>query len=392
MNLHEFQAKEILARRGVRVPAGRIAWSAEEAEAVARELAAQRFAVKAQILAGGRGQAGGVKFAATSDTVRSAAQSLIGSTLVTRQTGPEGRKVKRVYVEEAVSTSRDIYVAALVDRRAGCPMLIGVSEGGEDVEERIARDENAVRRLPLPLDGSQPAEDDLRDFAASLVGQDGPVEKAVDILRVLASALGELDATLIEINPLALTKGGDLIVVDAKLTLDDNALFRHPDLQALRDEDEQDAVEFEAQRHDINFVRMDGDIGVVVNGAGLALATHDMLRDAGGAPANFMDIRTTATSLQIAKGIGLLLANPGVKVLLINVHGGGMTSCDTIVEALSIAMRWSGRRVPVVFRAAGQNAGYAEKMMVDRRIPHEAAKTIQDAVRLAVAQAGKRAA
>ncbi|ESR26712.1 Succinyl-CoA ligase [ADP-forming] beta chain [Lutibaculum baratangense AMV1] len=376
----------------MRVPAGRIAWSAEEAEAVARELAAQRFAVKAQILAGGRGQAGGVKFAATSDTVRSAAQSLIGSTLVTRQTGPEGRKVKRVYVEEAVSTSRDIYVAALVDRRAGCPMLIGVSEGGEDVEERIARDENAVRRLPLPLDGSQPAEDDLRDFAASLVGQDGPVEKAVDILRVLASALGELDATLIEINPLALTKGGDLIVVDAKLTLDDNALFRHPDLQALRDEDEQDAVEFEAQRHDINFVRMDGDIGVVVNGAGLALATHDMLRDAGGAPANFMDIRTTATSLQIAKGIGLLLANPGVKVLLINVHGGGMTSCDTIVEALSIAMRWSGRRVPVVFRAAGQNAGYAEKMMVDRRIPHEAAKTIQDAVRLAVAQAGKRAA
>lgn len=391
MNLHEFQAKEILARRGIPVPVGRIAWSAEEAGSVARELDAQRFAVKAQILAGGRGEAGGVKLAATSDSVRSAAAEMLGSTLVTRQTGPQGRKVQRVYVEEAVVTERDIYVAALIDRRAGAPMLIGVAEGGGDVEDRIVRDESAVERLPLPFDGSLPDAEALKGFAAKLVGEDGPVEKALDILRVLVTSLHELDATLIEINPLALTKTGDLVVVDVKMSLDDNALFRHPDLQALRDEDELDPVEFEAQRHDINFVRMDGDIGVVVNGAGLALATHDMLRDAGGNPANFMDIRTTATSLQIAKGIGLLLSNPAVKVLLINVHGGGMTSCDTIVEALSVAMRWSGRRVPVVFRAAGHNATYAQKMMVDRRIPHEQAKTMAEAVERAVAIAAGRA-
>ncbi len=392
MNLHEFQAKEILARRGVPIPTGRIAWSAEEAETVARELAAQRFAVKAQILAGGRGEAGGVKLAATSDTVKNAAAGMIGSTLVTKQTGPQGRKVRRVYIEEAVPTERDIYVAALVDRRAGCPMLIGVAEGGGDVEERIHRDESAVERLALPLDGSPPQRDELEAFARKLVGADGPVEAAVKIFTSLVSTLHELDATLIEINPLALTKSGELVVVDAKMSLDDNALFRHPDLEALRDEDELDPVEFEAQHHDINLVRMDGDIGVVVNGAGLALATHDMLRDAGGRPANFMDIRTTATSLQIAKGIGLLLSNPAVKVLLVNVHGGGMTRCDTIVEALSVAMRWSGRRVPIVFRAAGHNADYALKMMADRRIPHEPTRSMADAVKRAVAIAGERGA
>ena len=168
------------------------------------------------------------------------------------------------------------------------------------------------------------------------------------------------------------------------MTVDDNALFRQPELQALRDEDEIDEQELEAQRHDLNFVRMEGNIGVVVNGAGLALATHDILRDAGGAPANFMDVRTTAMSQQIAKGIGLLLADPGVKAILVNVHGGGMTSCDTIVDAIQIAMRWSGRKLPIVFRAAGQNADHARWMMADRRIPHEVAASITAAARRAV--------
>jgi succinyl-CoA synthetase beta subunit len=251
------------------------------------------------------------------------------------------------------------------------------------VEERLRRDpENLVR---LPLQGTNPPSDaELRRFAEALGLAGTLADEAVGLLAALARAFVELDASLIEVNPLCVTSDGRLVALDVKMIVDDNALFRQPDLQTLRDEDEIDALELEAQRHDLNFVRMDGNIGVVVNGAGLALATHDILRDLGGAPANFMDIRTTAMSLQIAKGIGLLLAAPAVKVILVNVHGGGMTSCDTIVEAIQIAVRWSGRKVPIVFRVAGQNADYARKMMVDRRIAHEVATSISAAARRAV--------
>ena len=199
---------------------------------------------------------------------------------------------------------------------------------------------------------------------------DGLADQAVALFGALARAFVELDASLIEVNPLCVTGDGRLVALDVKMAVDDNALFRHPELQVLRDEDEIDALELEAQRHDLNFVRMDGDIGVVVNGAGLALATHDILIDAGGRPANFMDIRTTAMSQQIAKGIGMLLADPAVKAILVNVHGGGMTSCDTIVDAIQMAVRWSGRKAPIVFRAAGQNAEHAD--LDDVRPPHRA--------------------
>jgi succinyl-CoA synthetase beta subunit len=386
MNLHEFQAKEILARRGVPVPTGQVAWTAEEAARVAREIAASRFAVKAQILAGGRGEAEGVRLAATSDAVREIAGHMLGSTLVTAQTGPEGRAVRRVYVEEAVTSERDVYLAVIVDRLEGRLLLIGARQGGEDIEARIERQPQTLERLPLTA-GSLPDDDALRDFAGRL-GFDGALrDQAVELCRGLIEALFELDASLIEINPLAVTRDRGLVALDVKMTLDDNALFRHPDLQALRDEDESDPVEMEAQRHDLNFVRMDGDIGMVVNGAGLALATHDMVVDAGGRPANFMDIRTTAMSLQIARGVGLLLADPRVKAILVNIHGGGMTRCDTIVEALHIARRWSGRSVPMVVRLAGQNADYARGMLADRQIPHEIAGDMAEAARRVVALA-----
>jgi len=382
MNLHEFQAKTILARRGMPVPAGQIAWTPDEATRVAGEIGGSRFAVKAQILAGGRGQAGGVKLADAVDQVGLIAAGMLGSRLITAQTPSVGRIVRRVYVEQAVTCAREIYVGLLVDRSEGRIVLLGTSHGGEQVEELSRRDPKGLVRLAFH--GANPPSDaDLRQFAEA-VGLTGSLaEEAAGLLAALASAFVELDASLIEVNPLCVTKEGRLMALDVKMVVDDNALFRQPDLQTLRDEDEIDALELEAQRHDLNFVRMDGNIGVVVNGAGLALATHDILRDMGGAPANFMDIRTTAMSLQISRGIGLLLADPAVKVILVNVHGGGMTSCDTIVEAIHIAMRWSGRKIPIVFRAAGQNAEYARKLIVDRRIAHEVAPSISAAAQRA---------
>jgi succinyl-CoA synthetase beta subunit len=308
---------------------------------------------------------------------------MLGSRLITAQTPSAGRSVRRVYVEQAVACAREIYVGVLVDRNEGRIVVLGAAQGGAEVEELLRRDPKSLVRLALP--GTNPPGDaDLRQFAKALGLTGSLAEEAVGLLAALARAFVEFDASLIEVNPLCVTKEGSLVALDVKMVVDDNALFRQADLQPLRDEDEVDALELEAQRHDLNFVRMDGNIGVVVNGAGLALATHDILRDMGGAPANFMDIRTTAMSLQIAKGIGLLLADPAVKVILVNVHGGGMTSCDTIVEAIHIAMRWSGRKIPIVFRAAGQNAEYARRLIVDRRIAHEVALSMSAAARRAV--------
>ncbi len=386
MDLHEFQAKAILARYGVPVPAGQIAWTADEAARIAAEMGWPRFAVKAQILAGGRGEAGGVKFTHSPDGVRACAAGLLGTRLVTAQTSGAGRSVRRVYVEQAVECQREIYLGVLLDRSDGRVVLLGSREGGEQVEERMRNAPESLTRLALE-GTAEPAAEDLRRFAGSLGLEGGIAEQAARLCTALTRAFVELDASLIEINPLCVTQDGRLMALDVKMTVDDNALFRQPELQVLRDDDDLDALELEAQRHDLNFVRLDGDIGLVVNGAGLGLATLDILRGAGGAPANFMDIRTTAKSLQIAKGIGLLLAEPKVRAILVNVHGGGMTSCDTVVEAIQFAMRWSGRKVPIVFRAAGQNADYARRMMVDRRIPHEVAGNITAAARRAVALA-----
>ncbi len=383
MNLHEFQAKAILASRGVPVPAGQVAWTPDEAARIASELTGPRFAVKAQIQAGGRGEAGGVKLAESIERVREIAAGMLGSKLVTAQTQAVGRSVRRVYVEQAVACQREIYVGVLVDRNAGEIVLLGAREGGEQVEALLQREPERLHRLALKGTAA-PEEAALRRFAETLGLEGALAEEAIRLFGVLIATFVELDLSLVEINPLCVSEGSGLMALDVKMAVDDNALFRQPELKALRDDDESDEQELEAQRHDLNFVRMDGDIGVVVNGAGLALATLDILRDAGGRPANFMDIRTTAMSQQIAKGIGLLLADSRVKAILVNVHGGGMTSCDTVVDAIQIAMRWSGRKVPIVFRAAGQNADHARWAMADRRIPHELAGSIGDAARRAV--------
>ncbi|MGI9384111.1 MAG: ADP-forming succinate--CoA ligase subunit beta [Methyloligellaceae bacterium] len=379
MNLHEFQAKDILVGYGLPVPAGAIAETADDAVAVARKIAAARFAVKAQVHAGGRGRAGGVRMVDTYDAVRAAAAELLGTRLVTEQTGAEGRTVGKVYVEAAVEAEQVLYVAVLVNRDQGAVALIGAKAGGEDIEERAARNPGIIEEMLLAPDGSGRVAD-FNDFARRL-GLKGNVAKEAGVLfKSLATAFVELDASLIEINPLAITANDDLLALDVKMIIDDNALFRHADLDGLRDVDELDPVELKAQESEINYVQMDGDIGVVVNGAGLALATLDLLRDAGGVPANFMDIRTTATSLDIARGFDLLLENENVRAVLVNVHGGGLQRCDTVAEGIGISMKRSGRARPIVLRFAGNNADYGRTLLGNYGVAYTQADDMADAV------------
>jgi succinyl-CoA synthetase beta subunit len=389
MYLSEHQAKEILSQYGIPIPEGGLARTAEEAEARARGLSGSRFVVKAQILAGGRGLAGGVKFAATPSGVRDAAQGLLGQWLVTEQTGPEGQEVRRVYVEGAVDDRRSIYLAFTVDEASAAPVLLGSRIGGVEFEAATRRDPSLVASLPLPADGAFDGLE-LADFFAA-IGVEG---SAADGVRAVAEAATRAaiatDALLVEINPLAIAPDGRATAVDAKMVIDDNALYRHPEFEAIVREGFRDEYERIGRENEINFVKMQGNIGVVVNGAGLGLETNDMIVDAGGRPANFMDIRTTATSIQIARGIDVLLQDANVSVILVNVHGGGMTVCDTVAEAINFAYARSQRKVPIVFRAAGQNAAWALKIMRDRRLPFEQVDGMGPAVARAVAIAGGR--
>lgn len=351
MLLHEFQAKRLLVDYGLPIPRGAVALTPEEAEAVARDLGGDRIAVKAQILAGERLDAGGVKIVHGPAMARAAAADMIGRKLVTAQTDAEGETVRRVYVEEGIQVARSIHLALLVDPSAGGIVAIGSDAGGAGIEQRAARGEITQERLALPLSGAID-----REALSGFLSRIGLDASAAPLVEGLRRAFVELDASLIEINPLAVTASGDLKALDVKMIIDDNALFRHPELASLRDQGDGGRKTLSAHRDQLNFVQLDGDIGLVSNGAGLGLATLDMVMAAGGKPANFMDVRTTAKSLDIAHGFALLLDNPKIRTLLINVHGGGMQSCDTIAEGLGIALRRSGRKVPIVVRLAGQNA------------------------------------
>jgi len=384
MNLHEYQAKGILSGYGVSVPAGEVAETAASAEGVARKLPSKRYVVKAQVHAGGRGRAGGIKIVDSVAAVGKAAVELLGQTLVTEQTGAEGRTVKTVYVEEAIEVKRDVYVAVLVDPQTGKVALLGSRQGGEDIEERAAANPEIIKTLFLKPDGTAQS-GAFEDFAAQLDLTGKLANKAASLFRGLAKAFVEQDASLVEINPLAVTSAGELLALDVKMVLDDNAMFRHPDNAEMQDKDELDPVEMKAQANEINYVRMDGDIGVVVNGAGLALVTNDMLSDAGGVPANFMDIRTTASSLDIATGFDLLLTNTNVKAVLVNVHGGGMQRCDTIAEGIGISMKRSNRNVPIVLRFVGNNADYGRTLLGNYGIDYIEAQDMGDAIESVVA-------
>lgn len=396
MELLEFQAKELLARFNIAVPRGRVADSPADAQRIASRLGFARFAIKAQVFAGNRGAAGGVLFAASPEGVRATAEMLLGRRLVTTQTGPQGETVRWIYIEEAIEALRSLYVSVLLDREAGEFVLLASEAGGVDLESRAALDPELIVRERLVLARDRAEGELLR--TAERIGLKGAVAaQAARLFANLARLAATLDATLVEVNPLALTADGRLVALDAKLAIDDSALFRHPALAALRaaiQVEEGDPQELAADRHQLNYQKMDGTIGVVVNGAGLALATLDMIVEAGGRPSNFMDIRTTASSIDVAYGFELILGNPNVRVVLLNVHGGGMQRCDTIAEGVGIAIRRTGRSLPLVVRLAGNNAEFARTRLQSYGIRFEEGADMHDAVTRAVAlsRGGRQAA
>lgn len=383
MLLSEYKSKELIRQFGLAIPEGRIATSPDEAEARSREIGSEKYVVKAQIAAGGRGLGGGIRFAATPSSVAEEAKRLLGTRLVTAQTGPEGEEIASVYVEAALTLKESYYIGLALDPRSGTPLLLASDQGGVEFEERARMDPDAVKTLALT------GQDDERGAVAEFLGGLGMTDgAAVDAVLAAKRAFVETDMLLLEINPFAKTATGDWVAIDAKISLDRNAAFRHPEFETLASDDELVGIEREAQKSDINLVKLDGNIGVVVNGAGLGLATNDMIVDAGGDPANFMDIRTTAKSFDIAKGVDLILSDPNVKVVLLNVHGGGMTVCDTVAEGVAFAYMRAKNQPPVVARLAGQNADYGHKILKERsRARVETFGTMSEAVKRAVALA-----
>ncbi len=389
MNIHEYQAKELLAKSGVAVPAGAVAYTAAEAVDAAQRLGGNAWAVKAQIHAGGRGKAGGVRLARSADEVAAAARALIGHTLVTHQTGPEGRAVKRVYVEAACDIARELYLALSIDRRLGRITLIGAAEGGMEIEELAARAPEKILRLAIdPASGLSPFHARRLAFGFGLSGTQ--IGAMVGLVGALYRAFTELDAALVEINPLVVTGSGELIALDAKIGFDDNALFRHPEIEALRDEDEEDPIELEAGKHALNYVKLDGNIGCMVNGAGLAMATMDIIKLYGGSPANFLDVGGGATRERVIVAFKLILSDPNVEAILVNIFGGIMR-CDVIAEGIVSAAREVNLHVPLVVRLEGTNVELGRRILSQSGLPLLAAENFEDAARKVVAAAREAA-
>ena len=390
MNLHEYQAKELLKQYGVAVPLGAVASTPDEAADVAKKLGGSSFVVKAQVHAGGRGKAGGVKMAATPKDVAEAAAKMLGTRLVTAQTGAEGKEVRRVYVEEARDVAKEIYLAALVDRSLGRVAFLASAEGGADIEEAAARAPGNILKLVVdPEPGLE--DDDARKLAADLGLTGLQADAAQSAMMAMYKAFIENDASLIEINPMAVTAKGDLVALDVKMIVDDNALHRHPEWEKLWDEADVDAEEIEARRFELNYVPMDGDIGVMVTGAGLALGLLDLIKDRGGNAADFMDVRPVATREQVAGGIKMLLANPKVKAVLVVAIGGGVLRCDTIAEGIALACKEAGGHVPVIVRVAGTAKELAELALRNQGVDVIFADDLADAADKAVAAAKGKA-
>ena len=383
MFLMEHHAKALLRRNGVATPKGKVAGTPGEARNVAEALGVGGFAVKAQIGAGGRGLAGGVRFARGPADAERCAAGMLGNRLETAQTGARGEIVGKVFVEERVEIERMFYLAVLIDQNTAEPVLLVSSAGGVDFEKAAAASPDLVKHVPLNgVDWQRRTE--LTDLLGSVGLSGSAAESAATIVEGAIRTFHDNDALLIEINPMAITPGGDAVAIDAKIVVDGNALPRHVELEALVSEAAIEESERLAQANNVNFVELDGNIGLVVNGAGLGLATLDLVVKMGGRPANFMDIRTTAGSFQIAKVVQMLLERRSLKAMLVNVHGGGMTVCDTIAEALNFAYSRTGSSIPIVYRAAGQNAPWALSIMKDRRLPFCPYETMTQAVGAAV--------
>ena len=392
MKIHEYQAKEILRKFGVTTPRGIACFSVDEAVAAAHSLGGKVWVVKAQIHAGGRGKGGGVKLARSIDEVRQHAGQILGMMLKTHQTGPQGQKVRRLLVEEGADIKKELYLGMVVDRGTQRVCLMASSEGGMDIEEVAAKTPGKIHKVFI--DPASGLTDSESDAVARKIGiPEASLAQARPALQGLYKAFDETDASLAEINPLILTGGGDVIALDAKMNIDDNALFRHPDIVAMRDFDEEDPAEIEASKFDLSYISLDGNIGCLVNGAGLAMATMDITKLYGGSPANFLDVGGGATAEKVTEAFKIMLKNPHVKAILVNIFGGIM-KCDVIAEGIVTAAKQVKLSVPLVVRLEGTNVDLGKKILADSGLPIISGSNMADAaakVVKAVAGAAKAA-
>lgn len=386
MNIHEYQAKQLLAKFGVAVPRGGVAYTPEEAEKVANELGGPVWVVKSQIHAGGRGAgrfkgnengAGGVRVVKSVADVKSNAGEMIGATLVTKQTGPEGKEVSRVYIEEGCDIKRELYLSLLVDRDTSRVTVMASTEGGMEIEEVAEATPEKIITIAIdPVTGLQGFHARRIAFALGLEGDQ--VKSAVKFLSAMYKAFTDLDAAMVEINPLVITGSGDVIALDAKMGFDDNALFRHKDVAELRDESEEDASELEAAKYELNYVKLDGSIGCMVNGAGLAMATMDIIKLYGSEPANFLDVGGSATKERVTAAFKIILSDPNVEGILVNIFGGIMR-CDVIAEGVVAAAKEVSLHVPLVVRLEGTNVDLGKQILADSGLPITSADNLADA-------------
>jgi malate-CoA ligase subunit beta len=383
LDIHEYQAKELLAGFGVAIPRGGVAYSPEQAVYRASEIGGARWAVKAQIHSGARGKAGGIKVCTSEDEVRQAAKALLGKRLVTHQTGPEGRVVHRLYVEAAVPIEREIYVGLVLDRKSERIMVVAAPQGGMEIEE-IAKDspDTIIRAVVEPAVGMTPFQ--AREIAFALGLDAAQVNRCATALLGCYRAFRDLDATMVEINPLVLTKDGTLLALDAKMTFDDNALFRRPEVSELRDYAEEDPRESQAAEYGINYVALDGEIGCIVNGAGLAMATMDLIQHAGSSPANFLDVGGGASPEKVTNAFRLVLADPKVRAILVNIFAG-INRCDWVAQGVVQAVRELKPSVPLVVRLAGTNVEEGRGILIESGLPMVTADTLTEAAQKVVA-------
>ena len=386
MNLHEYQAKELFGQYGITVPQGRVVASVGEAERAMQAVGGQRWVVKAQVHAGGRGKAGGVKLVDGVDQLKQAVDTLLGQHLVTHQSGPEGQPVNQVLIEGTCDIVRELYLSMVVDRARQRVVFMASQSGGMDIEEVAAKTPEQILSVAIdPVAGLQPYQ--CRQLAFGLGLEGGQIKELGVIMTGLYRLFTERDASLVEVNPLVVTKGGNLIALDAKVNLDENALYRQPALCELRDPSQEDEREYRAQQHGLNYVRLDGSIGCMVNGAGLAMATMDLIKLHGAEPANFLDVGGGTNADKVAEAFKLILSDEKVKTILVNIFGG-IVRCDLIAEGIIKAVREVGIHIPVVVRLEGTNVELGRKMLADSGLAITAADDLTDAAQKAVAAAG----
>jgi succinyl-CoA synthetase beta subunit len=386
MKIHEYQAKAVLARYGVTTPRGEVAFTQDEAREVALRLGTPVVVVKAQIHAGGRGKAGGVKLARSADEAAGLASKILGMKLVTPQTGPAGRIVKRLLIEEGLDIKREIYLGLLVDRAAGVPVFMASSAGGMEIEEVARENPSAILRVMIhPAVGLQPYQARKIAFGLDLPAE--VVSSAVPFLQALYRAFIETDASLLEINPCVLTGDGRLVALDAKMSFDDNAMFRHRDLRELRDLDEEDPLEVEASKFGLNYIKLEGSVGCMVNGAGLAMATMDIIKLSGGSPANFLDVGGGASAEQVKNAFEILVTDTSVRAVFINIFGG-ILRCDVLASGVVAAARELQLKIPVVVRMEGTNVEEGKRILHDSRLNFGIADGMKDGAEKVVALAG----